>query len=80
MILTHYLRRNRDGKIKWERGKVIIEEGAFIGTRTIITNSVTIGKNSIVGAGSVETHNIPHGELWAGVPTKFIKKLNLITT
>lgn len=79
IILTHYLERLENGNIQWRRGIVNIEEGAFIGTRTIITNPVTIGKYSIIGAGSVVTRNIPPCELWAGVPAKFIKKLNIKT-
>lgn len=77
IFLTHYLNRKDDGSIKWSRGKIVIEDHAFIGTRTIVTNPVTIGRYSIVGAGSVVTKDIPPGELWAGVPAKFIKKLNI---
>lgn len=35
---------------------------------------VVIGDNSIIGAGSIVTKNIPDNEVWAGVPAKFIKK------
>lgn len=80
IFLTHYLNRSENGDIHWTRGEIIIKEGAFIGTRTIITNPVTIGRFSIVGAGSVVTKDIPEGELWAGVPAKFIKKLNIKKT
>lgn len=45
--------------IKWQRGHVEICDNAFIGTWTIICNSVKIGTNSIVGAGSVVTKDIP---------------------
>lgn len=75
VILTHYLHRSKNKNISWSRGKVKIEEGAFIGCRTIISNPVTIGHHSIIGAGSVVTRDIPPDELWAGVPAKFIKKL-----
>lgn len=34
--------------------------------------NVTIGNDCIVGAGSIVTKNIPNGEVWAGVPAKFI--------
>lgn len=77
VILTHYLSREKNGNISWRRGKVTIEEGVFIGTNSIITHPVTIGKYAVIGAGSVVTRNIPPGELWAGVPAKFIKKLDL---
>ena len=52
-----------------------IEKNVFIGARSIILKGVTIGEGSIVGAGSVVTKNIPAGEIWAGNPAKFIKKI-----
>lgn len=51
-----------------------IKENVFIGTSCIICKGVEIGRNSIIGAGSVVTHNIPDNEIWAGNPAKFIKK------
>ena len=54
---------------------VLIREGAFIGACTLILKGVTIGKHSVIGAGSVVTHDIPDGEVWAGNPAKFIKKI-----
>lgn len=51
-------------------------DGAFIGAHSIILKGVTIGEKSIVGAGSVVTKNIPSGEIWAGNPARFIRKIN----
>jgi acetyltransferase-like isoleucine patch superfamily enzyme len=34
---------------------------------------ITIGQNSLIGAGSVVTKNIPSNQIWAGNPAKFIK-------
>lgn len=56
---------------------ILIKEGAFIGGNTIILKGVTVGERSIVGAGSVVTKNIPDGEIWAGNPAKFIRKVEL---
>lgn len=55
---------------------VYILEGAFIGACSIILKGVTIGKHSIIGAGSVVTHNVPDNEIWAGNPAKFIRKID----
>lgn len=52
---------------------VEIKDGAFIGAHCLILKGVTIGKNSVVGAGSVVTKNIPDYEVWAGNPARFIR-------
>ncbi|NQT22675.1 MAG: acyltransferase [Candidatus Omnitrophica bacterium] len=49
--------------------------GAWIGTRSIILKGVTIGKNSIVGAGSVVTKDVPPNSIVAGNPANIVKKL-----
>ena len=54
---------------------VVIEDNVFIGARCIILKGVTIGENSVVGAGSVVTKSIPANEIWAGNPAKFIRKI-----
>jgi UDP-2-acetamido-3-amino-2,3-dideoxy-glucuronate N-acetyltransferase len=56
--------------------QTIIEKGASLGANATILGGVTIGENSMVGAGSVVTKNIPKGELWLGNPAKFVRKLN----
>lgn len=55
---------------------VIIKKGAFIGAHSIILKGVTIGEKSVIGAGSVITKSIPDGEIWAGNPAKFIRKVD----
>ncbi len=54
---------------------IIIKEGAWIGAHSIVLKGVTIGKHCVVGAGSVVTKSIPDGEIWAGNPAHFIKKI-----
>ena len=51
----------------------IIKYGARIGSHTTIMSGVTIGKNALIGAGSVVTKNVPNGEVWIGNPAKFKK-------
>ncbi len=55
--------------------RIIIEDGAFIGGHSIILKGTHIGENSVIGAGSVVTGNIPANEIWAGNPARFIKKI-----
>lgn len=52
---------------------VTIMDGAFIGGHTTILKGVTIGRNSIVGAGSVVFKSIPDEQVWAGNPAVFVK-------
>lgn len=54
---------------------VILEENVWLGLRVIVLPGVTIGKDSVVGAGSVVTKDIPPGCIAAGVPAKIIKTL-----
>lgn len=53
---------------------VVIADHAFIGAHSTILKGVTIGENSIVGACSLVTKDIPANELWAGNPAVFIRK------
>lgn len=53
---------------------VSIGNNVFIGAHTTILKGVMIGDNSIVGACSVVTKNIPANEIWAGNPAVCIKK------
>lgn len=47
---------------------VIIESGCWIGTRAIILKGVTVGRGSVIGAGSVVTKDIPPYSIYVGVP------------
>jgi len=54
---------------------VKIGENVFIGAHATILKGVNIGNNSIVGACSVVTGNIPENEIWAGNPARLIRKI-----
>lgn len=70
-----YVDRMAVPDINIKTGRVRIQQGAFIGAHSIILKGVSIGKRSVVGAGSVVTKDIPDDEVWAGNPAKFIKKI-----
>ncbi len=51
-----------------------IEDDVWIGSNSTILDGVTIGRGSIIGAGSVVTKDIPPFSSAFGVPAKVIKK------
>ena len=55
---------------------VLIKNGAWIGANCIILPGVTIGINSVVGAGSVVTKSIPDYSVAVGIPARVIKKIS----
>ena len=57
-------------------GKIVVEDNVFVGARTVIMKGTRIGKNSIIGAGSIVTHNIPANSVAAGNPCKVIMTLD----
>ena len=66
---------NKDGKLKtekdWKLEKTFIEDGASIGSGSVIMCGVKIEKNSIVGAGSLVLANVPENSI-------YINKRNII--
>jgi bifunctional UDP-N-acetylglucosamine pyrophosphorylase/glucosamine-1-phosphate N-acetyltransferase len=64
---------NFDGR---KKNRTVIEEGAFVGVGAILIAPVKIGKNAVVGAGSVvpKNHNVPRGATVIGVPARILKR------
>ena len=56
---------------------IIIEDNVWIGANSTILGGVNIGANSIIGAGSVVTHDIPSNCVAVGNPCKVIKTLTV---
>lgn len=48
--------------------KTIVEKGASIGANATILPGITIGKNSLIGAGAVVTKNVPENAIVVGNP------------
>jgi bifunctional UDP-N-acetylglucosamine pyrophosphorylase/glucosamine-1-phosphate N-acetyltransferase len=62
---------NYDGERKH---RTVIEEGAFIGSATMLVAPVRVGKGAKTGAGSVVTHDVPDDALAYGVPARVYDK------
>ena len=58
----------------WKCVKSRIKKGASVGSGATILCGVTVGENSIVGAGAVVTKDVPPNAVVAGVPAKIIER------
>ncbi len=56
--------------------EVIIDDNVWIGMNVIVLKGVHIGENSVIGAGSIVTKNIPKNVIAAGNPCKIIKNIS----
>lgn len=64
---------NRELKSK---GPVVIGDKVWLGQNSCILGGVTIGHNSVVGANSVVTHDVPPFSIAVGNPAKVIKSFS----
>jgi acetyltransferase-like isoleucine patch superfamily enzyme len=64
---------DEQGDDPWKSGEIVIEDGAWIGVSSTIIFPVRIGRNAIIGAGSVVTRDIPENAVAVGVPARVIK-------
>lgn len=58
-----------------EAKPIVIEKNVWIATAATILGGVTIGENSVIGAGAVVTKDVPPNSFVAGVPAKVIRSL-----
>ena len=63
---------NYDGRAKHA---TIIEDGAFIGSDTMLIAPVRVGREAVTGAGSVVKKDIPSRGVAVGVPARVIRRL-----
>ena len=78
LILTGYhdkLLKGEERQLAIRIAPVVIKNGVWVASGVIICPGVTLGENSVIGAGSVVTRDVPDNEFWAGIPCKFIKKI-----
>jgi acetyltransferase-like isoleucine patch superfamily enzyme len=62
--------RSRPG----DSAPIILENNVWLGVRVVVLKGVRIGENTVVGAGSVVTRDIPPDVLAAGVPARVIRR------
>ena len=72
-VEPHNKRYRRDSAMA---EKIVVERNVFIGMNTIILKGETIGENTVAGAVSIVTKNIPPNVIAARNPFKLIKEIN----
>jgi sugar O-acyltransferase (sialic acid O-acetyltransferase NeuD family) len=58
-------------------GRVTVAEGAYVGSGALIRESRSVGSWALVGMGSVVLEDVPSAEVWAGVPARRLRKVDL---
>ena len=53
-----------------------VGRNVWIGASAVVLQGVTIGDDSVVGAGSVVTHDVPAGVLVVGSPARVVRALD----
>jgi len=70
---------NPDGSAQsdadWTMIETFVKKGASIGSNATILCGITIGENSLIGAGAVVTKDVPANSIVAGNPAKIIKTI-----
>ncbi|MBN8863493.1 MAG: N-acetyltransferase [Sphingobacteriales bacterium] len=70
---------NDDGSMQteadWKCIETFVKKGASIGSNATILCGITIGENSMIGAGAVVTRDVPPNTIVAGNPAKPIKTI-----
>lgn len=59
-----------------EAKPIVIERNVWLAAGVTVIGGVTIGENSVVGAGSVVTRDVPANAFVAGAPAKVIRSLD----
>ena len=59
----------------WNCTPTLVKCGASIGSSATLLCGITIGENSVVGAGSVVTKDIPSNTIAAGKPAKILREI-----
>jgi acetyltransferase-like isoleucine patch superfamily enzyme len=70
-----YKDRTRLVREQIKRGKVLIGDNVLIGTHSVILPGIRVGKNSVVGAGTIVTRDVPDNCVVDGNPARIRRSL-----
>ena len=80
MLLTHgyewCVLRELHGEVIGKSGAIKIEDNVFVGNEAKIMPGVTVGKNSIIGVGSIVTKDVEPNSVMVGIPAKKIMSID----
>ena len=65
------------GQLPLTGSPTTIEENVWIGSHVVVLKGVSIGRNSVIGAGSVVTRSIPPNVVAVGNPCRVLKELDI---
>ena len=65
----------RNTGLEWAK-PITVGDNVWFGGNVTVLPGVTIGSNTVIGAGSMVVHDIPSGVMAAGNPCKPIKSIN----
>lgn len=66
---------HQDDSRSGDPAPVIIHDNVWLGLNAIVLKGVTIGENSVIGAGSVVTKDIPANVIAAGNPCRVVRSI-----
>lgn len=72
---THPIEPNLRKKQAQYNLPVYIEDNVWLGANCMIMPGITIGENSVIGAGSIVTKNIPSNVIAVGNPCKVLRQI-----
>lgn len=55
---------------------VVLEDGCWLGQNVVVCPGVRIGRNAVVGANSVVTHDVPDRCVAIGAPARVVRRLD----
>ena len=58
-------------------GAVSVGAGAYLGAGCLVREGQTVGEWALVGMGAVVVDDVPAGQVWAGVPARYLRPADL---
>lgn len=63
-------------RLGWEYGdRITLADDVWLGGGVIVCPGVTIGHDTVVGAGAVVARDLPAGVIAAGVPARILREI-----